>query len=300
MKHSFFSIYGNNIPFNSLSKLVLLIIGLLGIFLALAMWFFKNLIYRSYQNKIIKISNVNLTLFWRLFGLITLLGVILRSVLLVLVKYPFLWEIFPLHLCRLILVFCAFSMLINKNHWIRYFGPIGILGATTALLLPEMHNNNIGLDSYYYWDYIFTHWYVLLIPTFLLIINVKNYQFKDTFITLTLFFFLALLMFLINFITNTNKHIPIEWKSNYFYLGKNEFNTLKDFIKPLSFWPFNLFTFMFCILLYMVLFIAIWLLQSHIYIDLINKKIIIKWISNTNWKLYKNSIKNFLLHRNNL
>ncbi|WP_029512779.1 YwaF family protein [Mycoplasmopsis iners] len=289
---------GNGIEWLPTSKIIFYAISLTVILIAFLLWFFKRPIRRHFLQKD-RIMWMSKRTFWTVFGSISLVMVGVRSAILAFNNFPNKWEIIPLHLCRLMLIFTSIILIINKLHWIKYFGPFAIVGAIVALLIPEMpkqdwqKTSGVGVDNFYFWDFVFAHVYVLIVPIIIYCSIKHKYTFKDTLITFGLFAGLATLMFIINLTTNLIPGVPKPWKSNYFYLGMTEYNSQKELLKTATHWPFNFISFLTCIIIYIFLFILLWCFQSKFYIDIINKKFVFEWRKSKAWKKYRISISEF-------
>ncbi|WP_416737960.1 YwaF family protein [Mycoplasmopsis meleagridis] len=307
INYGFFSPAGTspNSSWLGTPKIVFYIFSVIAVLILFLVWFLHNLIYRNYQNRE-KIIGLNKNVFMFLFGAFTIVGMFARSFILAINKYPYLWEILPLHLCRLMILFTAICLLINKQKWVKYFLPFSILGALLALFMPDMVKVQeqkvllVGYDNFYYWDYILAHYYALIVPSIIYAINKNNYEFKDTLTTFVIFFILGTVMFLINYFTNVNSFVKENWKSNYFYLGTNEYNTLSELFGHYSHWPLNYVIYVLVIIVYILLYVFLFWAQSNFFIDKEEKKWIFKIAKNEEWENYKQSVFNFFKNKKKL
>jgi uncharacterized membrane protein YwaF len=119
-------------------------------------------------------------------GIIGLLFFCLNRFLLGYGNYPLKWELVPLHMCRLAVLLILILMVIKKLKYIKYLIFWAEVGAIIGLLyfrlhgvyagttfeskgksLREYYYTDVGLDSYFWWDYAITHYFALLMPPFL-------------------------------------------------------------------------------------------------------------------------------------
>ncbi|WP_412031721.1 hypothetical protein [Metamycoplasma buccale] len=294
----FFSWKGNHLNFTGASTIIFYLFFALTILASFLLWIFRNPIRRNYQNRetIMKMKKNN---FWILFGSISLFLLMARSFILLFTKIPRPWESIPLHLCRLMLIFIIITFITNKFSFIKYFVLFAILGAFIAFIIPgldfrtEKQLNSpspIGIDNFYYWDYLFAHIYVYALSFVLLIINDNNkYTFKHALITFGMFSAIFIVIFFINFLTN--KFASELWKTNYFYLGFNKYNPFYKVGGILTHWPYHLISYIvlsFIILIFMVFVISF---QEIFYLDKVENKWIFKIQKSKIWCEYWKSCK---------
>lgn len=277
-------------------SLALYITCVVASFLAVILiWIFKNPIHRWYNSKSIHLGTLSSKSLKILIGSITIVFMIIRSLMLWFAKYPNIYEIIPFHLCRLMLLFTALSLVFNKVNLIKYFGPIAIIGCIIALLYPSFDfvpatkPQKIGIDSAYFYDYILCHCFLLIITSMLLATHRIQIKAKDLLITTIFFICLALIMFGINLVTYI--YAPKGWQTNYLYLGKDEVNSQSNLFGVLSKWPWNLFTWTILGLIFYSIFVAIWIVQDKVQIDFMNRKMSISVKKSDRWVEFKNSQK---------
>ncbi|WP_029608787.1 YwaF family protein [Mycoplasma simbae] len=262
------------------------------------MWFFKHVIRNWFNSKKTHLRVFKQKGLFRLIGSIIILFMILRSLVLSIGRYPSEWEILPFHLCRLMLVFTALSLIFDAPQLVKYFGAIGMLGAIVALVKPDLSfagvsasgAYRVGLDSIYFYDYILIHTFLLLGIAALFIVRKIQFRAKDLLITLIFFTLIAIVMFFVNWVTFV--YAPDNWKTNYFFLGKDEVNTQKDVFGPLSHWPYNLLSWTFAGWVLATIASMIWMLQDKVYFNRINGKWVFKIQKSNRWKEFISSFKN--------
>ncbi|MBZ4203567.1 YwaF family protein [Mycoplasma sp. CH-Wi4] len=261
---------------------------------AIIICLFRKIIKENYsrQNKILFMPK---HLFWRILGLLLLLGIVWRGSLVYIIDYEYKYEVLPFHLCRIMILFISISFIFNKIELIKYYGFIAVPAAIIALFVPNI-GVNTGADNYWFWDYLLAHLFVFIMPFVLFAISTFDYKFKDSVVTQILFVTLCLTMFVINYITNT-LNTPKEWKTNYFYFALDEYNDILKII-PFLIWPFHILIFIFLGIVLMSIFILFWILSDKFYLYKSNEKIQFYKSDSKMWIHYKESFKNFFKPQN--
>ncbi|WP_165381425.1 YwaF family protein [Mycoplasmopsis phocirhinis] len=291
----FFRWQGENklFHFEGISLATFNMIFSLAVLTMIMMWIFKKPISRSFNNKDKHLLFLTKKQLFRLIGSIILIFMLARIILIITIKYPTQWEVLPLHLCRFMLFLSALSLIFNKTHYVKYFGHIAIVGAMIALSRPDFDFENglkpfrTGLDSYYFWDHITTHSFLLILTSFLYVVSSSKFKAKDLLYTMLFFLITTIIIFIINWISDV--YAPTSWKTNYFYLGQDAYNTQKDVLGVLSKWPFNLFTWTTLGAGVAVVSILFWIWQDNFYLDKINSKWVFVKQKSTRWVEFKNS-----------
>ncbi|ACF07481.1 YwaF family protein [Metamycoplasma arthritidis] len=246
---------------------------------AFLIWIFRKVIYQNYQAKV-KIMGLQKRYFWMLVGLIILLFMTIRSIIMVVIRVPRLWEAIPLHLCRLMIIFVAFSLIFNNLNSTKYYALLAFVGTIVAISIPGMHFEDprkamppypVGYDNFFFWDYILAHSFLLIMPLLMLIFNdKKTYTIKDSGISFGISVTIFLIIFVINLLTNL--YAPNNWKTNFFYLGTNKFNIYSETMGKLTAWPFHLFSYSLAYLISMPLITLLLAFQDMIFIEKIDDK----------------------------
>ncbi|CAL59281.1 hypothetical protein E5287_02890 [Mycoplasmopsis agalactiae] len=251
---------------------------------------FRRVIKEDYA-RATKIMFMQKVLFWRLFGILSLLGILARIGIVIYTDYAFKFEVLPLHFCRLMVIFLSIAMIINRPDLIKYFGFLSVFGAISALFVPSMGEYS-GADSFWFWDYLLLHVYSFIVPFILFAISKFEYTFKTTVETIAFFVVLCLVMFGLNFALDTYAKDP-SWKSNYWYLGLNENNDLYEKFGKVMAWPTHILLFIFLGIVLTVLFVAIWALFVKLHIVKVEGKIKAYTTRSEFWASYKESMKQF-------
>ncbi|VEU75244.1 Integral membrane protein (intg_mem_TP0381) [Mycoplasmopsis maculosa] len=274
---------------------------------------FRIPIRNSYKRKQ-KILGLKKKNFWKLIGWITLFFICLRSITFLFIEIygtndykidPIdnivkskLWEFIPLHFCRIILLFIAFSLITYKLNLVKYFAYLGFLAGVVATIIPGLYNYS-GFDSWWYWDYILAHGYVVFMIILLWIIVNPKYTLKDTLISLSISLLIGIFMFLINLITyNVAIYIyPNDFEqrfkivSNYWYLGINEYNEFQNLLGVLTKWPYSLlgWTLIGIILFIICIILSSFLSKVKIIRDANSRKLKFIFTKSKYWFFYKKS-----------
>lgn len=263
----------------------------------ISFFFFRNNLVNYYQKK----ERTVLKSF-QIFSVFILFLTIFRIIILAVGNYPNLWELIPLHFCRMFIVIMCSSLLFKNVKVIKHIGFFAILGSIFGLLLTDLKNSqfwidrggiSIGYDSYIFWDFLIIHISSLLIPGYFLTVNQFEYSKKDvtlTAISLTVF---TVAIFGLDW-AFTRIGDP-KWNANWFYLAPNEFNSVHNMLKaivgPLASWPFTLFLFIALgIILYTLCFVIyFWLNKFHFILDKKAKKIRLIKEKALLWQYFKES-----------
>ncbi|OAB48908.1 YwaF family protein [Mycoplasmopsis gallinarum] len=295
---AFFNPYGNEIPWRGISQYLFYIVILFCFILMISFWLFHRLIGPWYQKLLVK-YNKSIKAFWSTVGGITLIFVIFRSIVLVLSDFPNLWEAIPLHFCRLMLIWIALTLIFNKFNWLKYFAAFSILGGLVALAMPDFLKNpstkevRVGLDSFYYWDFLLAHFYVVVMPVLLLTLYPQKLTFKESIKTFLIFFTLSVLMLIINWITN-DLTPDNKWSSNYFFLEQIPLKVNIKFAGSVNnkwvFRAYHLILFAIVGIIYIALYSMIWNILDKVYINKVNNQWIFKIQKSVAWSNFKQSI----------
>lgn len=235
----FFSVHGNHMIWETwgiahISALVIILI------ISLLIMIFKVRIKKIFKDKIFLL---------RIVGVIIIIFFVLNRILLITQGYPFKWEWFPYHLCRLSIFLYGFFLIIGKMDWIKYIAFWSILGSIFGLTLINIgpiqdqqtlkwFDRSIGIDNYFWWDYFLAHGFGFIAPILLWTIRGWKMSYKELFISFIGLFLLALIAFFIDWIFN-------DWSVNYFFLGKSSSLKLPlpDKLNFLSSWAWRLLTY---------------------------------------------------------
>ncbi|VEU78157.1 YwaF family protein [Mycoplasmopsis columbinasalis] len=285
---NFFNPYGNRLPLSGLSTIIYFSLVTLTVLSCVLLWFLKSSVKKQYSMHSTILGMRKIT-FWRVFGLLTIIFAMGRSVVLAVNDFPNLWEVIPLHLCRTAIFLIGIILIFNKLHWIKYFGSISLLGAFIAISYPGA-GQNIGVDSFYFWDYYVAHTFLCLITSYLIIVVKAKYTFKDTIVTINIIFVYCVILFVINYITDISNSVPERWKANYLYLGLTQSKQDISFLAQILVWPYNFFIVTGVLIAYIPISILIWCLQNKLNIRLENKKLKISIRHSRTWRKYKKSM----------
>ncbi|MGL5204617.1 MAG: YwaF family protein, partial [Metamycoplasmataceae bacterium] len=168
---SFLSWQGNQVTYAN-SWVVVLIIHLLVILGCFFMFISKDFLYARYQNNSIGVIRGT-----QIFAFFLIFLSIFRIIILSIGGYPNLWEVIPLHFCRLFILLIATSLAFRKIEYIKYFAVFSILGGIMGLAIPDLSNSEywskfggmeIGYDNYIFWDYFIIHSSSVVLPFFIM------------------------------------------------------------------------------------------------------------------------------------
>ncbi|MHA0272719.1 TMEM164 family acyltransferase [Mycoplasma sp. 48589B] len=263
LKHSFLSWTGTNGNYESnlsITLLLMKIVLVLTVLFVALFWIFKRQIYASWQKNqpSVKVQGILI----RCVGFLLLLGMFLRSLNMGLTHYPRIWESLPLHFCRLVGLCIGVILLFNKPRAIKYVASAAYLGAFIALAIPDVkiiytptesftafgetftagksHINYVAWNNVYFYDLVGLHVFMIVSVTVVSVLYPYKLTKVDVFNQCKLFASFLLVVFVIN--AFTDNLAPIEWKSNYFYTGLDEYNGFSSLLGPLLHWPFSLIT----------------------------------------------------------
>ncbi|UUD35012.1 YwaF family protein [Mycoplasmopsis caviae] len=303
----FLSYTGNKLNFSGFSYVFFFIVTALTFISVLLIWLFRREIKKNYEQKE-KILFLSKRIFWLICGSIILIGMIIHIVILSIDKFYNYWEYLPLHFCRIMLLFIALSLITNRMEYVKYYGYLAIICGLLALMKPDFNFLKekdktipfpIGIDNIYYWDYIFAHCSVVIIPTVFYALSNDKIKFKDTLYSGAFFVALALIIFFLNWAVYTYAS-DFGWKTiNYWYLGKDEFNGFKNFFGPLSRWPFNILTYIVLGAVLIIISTIFYCVQDKVYLAKEDNKWVFKWAKSENWKIYKNSFSELKSSKSN-
>lgn len=273
---------------DALCQSIYWILAALGIISIILIYLFRRIIRTNYLLKT-KIIGINKKAFWFTFGILILLYIITRSFLIVISKFENQWESIPLHFCRLMLLFISFCLIFNRLNWIKYYGHLALLGTLLALFIPGFNHNN-GVDNFWYWDYLFAHILILILITIMFSITTFEYSFQNTIETIIFFWILTIIIWTFNLISTDYISVP-GWKSNYFYLGKDEYNDMYKVVGVLLKWPYNIITVPLTGIIILTLTIVIWFWLDKFHIDKKDNKIVFYVTKSQMWNFYKTTFK---------
>uniref|UniRef100_UPI00101DEDB9 TMEM164 family acyltransferase n=1 Tax=Mesomycoplasma neurolyticum TaxID=2120 RepID=UPI00101DEDB9 len=257
-------------------------------------------------------KTLNLNNVFVLVGIITLFFNLIRIIILIATDYPWKWELIPLHLCRFYIILISILLIIKKIHLIKYFAIPCIVGSLAAFLFAnlgvvqsfikddikynslikgtveyENAGTNLGVDNYFFWDYILTHSYVLIMPIFLTIVfnDKAKLKLKEFLLGNLYLFIFSIFIFFLNWICfaigqkSNSPKIQVMLNSNWLYLGRDGVTSLG----PLSKWPQSIIGLVTVIFIIDCIIYFVYTLFEAIKFDFKNKKI--NFIFNKN--LYK-------------
>ncbi|WP_406615083.1 YwaF family protein [Mycoplasmopsis hyopharyngis] len=261
------------------------------------LWVFRRIIRNNFLLKESFTTNEhNVFATWITLGLVILAFQIVRIAWVVEKSSDRIWESIPLQFCRLTLMIITILLLSNKTKYIAYITPYSTLAASLALILREIPDE-CGMDTYFYWDFLIIHTFILLFPMVISSLYKIEFTFVHSLIRIASLFAFTLLAFFINWITF--KFAPSNWKSNYFFTGKNEINSFSSLLGKASNWPYNLFTYTFIGIIWEVIAVFIYCVQDKIFIDKIGNLWILKIQKSENYVKYFD-FKKILLNKANI
>ncbi|VEU75338.1 Uncharacterised protein [Mycoplasmopsis maculosa] len=212
-----------------------------------------------------KIIGMSKKTFWMLVGWIIMFFIILRSIMIIFIeKYGVidykiddldgtvkskLWEIIPLHFCRIMLLFISISLIINKIKFVKFYAYLAVWAAIVAVAIPGIYRHS-GFDNWWYWDYLFAHGFIILFTVLLWNVSGVRFSFKDTLYTFAVSLAIGLVMFAINYASYkiafakfpNDPNERLKYISNYWYLGLDDYNEFAWIFGPLSKWPIHIVT----------------------------------------------------------
>ncbi|MGL5205399.1 MAG: YwaF family protein [Metamycoplasmataceae bacterium] len=244
---SFLSWQGNQVTYAD-SWIVVLMIYLLVILSCLFIFVSKDLLHARYQNNSTGVIRAT-----QGFAIFLLLLSIFRIIILSLGGYPNLWEVIPLHFCRLFVVLIGTVLCFRKIEYVKYFAVFSILGGIVGLSIPDLSNSDywakfggmeIGYDNYIFWDYFIIHSSSVVLPFFIMSCLKPVFYKKEIMYSLLIMGGVAIAIFLLDLALSK---VPDErWRPNWFYFGVPEVNGVQEllsFLGPLIAYPTLLFTF---------------------------------------------------------
>ncbi|MGL5590451.1 MAG: YwaF family protein [Metamycoplasmataceae bacterium] len=244
---SFLSWQGNQVTYAD-SWTVVLVINLLVIFSCLFMFLSKDLLHARYQNNSLGVIRAT-----QGFAIFIILLSIFRITILSIGGYPNLWEVIPLHFCRLFVLLVGTSLAFRKIEYVKYFAVFSILGGIVGLSIPDLSNSeywsqfggmDIGYDNYIFWDYFIIHGSSVVLPFFIMSCLKPVFYKKEIMYSLLVMGGVAVAIFLLDLALS---NVPDErWRPNWFYFGVPAVNGIQEllsFMGPLVDYPTLLFTF---------------------------------------------------------
>lgn len=252
-----------------------------------ALWLSKVVIHQSYS-QLRKSNPFKVAILNQISGAIVLIFVLLRSLMLVLDKYPNAWESLPLQYCRIMIVILGVLLLLNKPKLVKYIAVACVFGGLIALIIPDLsvkyfhngpqtHYDNVVIHTgenififswkqYYFYDYFLAHGFVIIAPILLSIFYPFKITLKENLKIILLFTALILLFYLINYLSakyaTTNA-----WVTNYFYSGRAGVNTNNKTIKAITSPKFILITELVALVVYVFISSLFYGLQDCIKIN---------------------------------
>lgn len=230
---SFLSWQGSSLSFQDSMWAVYLIYFII-ISSVIGMYIFKTPIRNLY------INNEKKTVYiLQIIGIFLFSLSIFRTIILGLGGYPNLWELIPLHFCRMFVLIISASLMFRRINIIKYTGIFAIGGGIIGLLISDLSNSEywskfggmeIGLDNYVFWDFFIIHASSVLLSCYIFVISKPIiYKSTITYSFLTMFIF-TLIVFGLN-IAFSNLSDP-KWRPNWFYLGIPELNGIDEMLEP--------------------------------------------------------------------
>ncbi|WP_338867349.1 YwaF family protein [[Mycoplasma] gypis] len=279
--YGFFNWQGGYLTFHQSSWFFFLVVAIVLCVCAL-LWLFRKPIYYKYENTqtILKMSKKT---FWLIVGIIAACFTIFRIIVLFLNHYPNRWEIIPLHYCRLFLVFIILSLVFNRIDLSKYYGIFEVVGVLIAFGFTDLSSNEKwrslsadhsdifwGFDSFVFWDFLFAHSFIIIMCFLLMILSSAKQTKKTVFISVVAMFLIALSVLVLNYITF--KYAQNTWKSNWFYLGMQEVNSLSELFGKLSRQPYLFLIACFSIMCLYALALLIFFSASKISLQKVENK----------------------------
>ncbi|MGL6124947.1 MAG: YwaF family protein [Metamycoplasmataceae bacterium] len=245
---SFLSWQGNQMSYADSQWMVYLIYAFV-IISCFLIFVFKDNLRTRYQASSTGVINGT-----RVFGFFILLLSIFRVVILGIGGYPNLWELIPLHFCRIFVFLIGLALILKKIEFVKYFSFFAIGGGMMGLAIPDLSNSQywsefggmeIGLDNYVFWDFFIIHASSIILPAYLLACLKPIFYKSEITYTMIIMGITTIIVFGLNFAL-ANVEDP-RWRANWFYLGVPEINGIDDmlapFLGPLVSYPAILFTF---------------------------------------------------------
>ncbi|MGL5732521.1 MAG: YwaF family protein, partial [Metamycoplasmataceae bacterium] len=213
---SFLSWQGNKITYAD-SWIMVLVIHILVIMSCLIIFISKDLLHSKYQN-----SSIGVIRGTQGFAIFLVLLSIFRIIILSVGGYPNLWEVIPLHFCRLFVLLIATSLVLRKIEYIKYFAVFSILGGIMGLSIPDLSNSEywakfggmeIGYDNYIFWDYFIIHGSSVVLPFFIMSCLKPVFYKKEILLSLVIMAGVAVAIFLLDLALS---EVPDErWRPNW-------------------------------------------------------------------------------------
>lgn len=230
-------------------------------------------------------------LFWRVFGVLLLLGILVRIGIVIYIDYGFKFEVLLFYFCRFMVIFLFVVMIINRFDLIKYFGFLSVFGVIFVLFVLLMGEYS-GVDSFWFWDYLLFHVYLFIVFFVLFVVLKFEYIFKIIVEIIIFFVVFCLVMFGLNFVFDIYVK-DLSWKLNYWYLGFNENNDLYEKFGKVMVWLIYILFFIFLGIVLIVFFVVFWVFFDKLYIVKENGKIKVYIIRLEFWVNYKELMKYF-------
>ncbi|VEU63266.1 TMEM164 family acyltransferase [Mycoplasmopsis bovirhinis] len=261
--------YRRNIADFSSSRPLFLSFFVLSLFVILFLYIYLKRVYNYFnqEGKKFIFKTLSLENLFVAIGIFTTIYNLIRLGFLIGIDYPYKWELFPLHLCRFFSFTIPLLYIFKKGPKINMVSILAVFGAIFGFLFADLgadpvatqidreYNNlkegtrewnnagfNLGYDNVLFWDFIFAHSFVLIMPVFTHIvygpkakIKLRNFVQGSALMLGMLVLVLIGNIVLFQGIKNSNNRVQIQWTSNWFYLGAKGINTLGK----LSKWPFS-------------------------------------------------------------
>lgn len=245
---SFLSWQGNKMSFADSSWMIYIIYAF--VFLSCFFIFiFKDKIRANYQSNPTRVVNSS-----QIFAIFLLFLSTFRIIILGIGGYPNLWELIPLHFCRVFVILIGITLLFRKIQYVKYFGMFAIGGGFIGLAIPDLSNSEywskfggmeIGIDNYVFWDYFTIHVSSIILPVYLFACLKPVFYKSEMAYTILIMWIATLTIFGLNL--ELSKLSDPRWRPNWFYLGIDELNGIDEllapFLGPLVSYPGILFTF---------------------------------------------------------
>ena len=242
---SFWSWQGNQIDFSQSQMLYWILIAFA--FLAMiTMWCLR---------KPIQLKDLQIKIFHQSIGGVLIVLTILRIILLAIGNYPHLWELIPLHFCRLMIVLIAISLITKQKQFLKQLVIFTIIGAWFGIIFTDLNNSDywqqkggvaIGYDNYFFWDFVIIHTSALIISTYYLSFYQLNFTKRSLLISTSALALLTILIFFANWALSYLD--DPKWNANWFYLAPDRINSVISILKPmignLAAWPWLLLLFL--------------------------------------------------------
>ncbi|UVD81963.1 YwaF family protein [Mycoplasma iguanae] len=296
---------GNQLTFAASAPLFWTFFALI-LLLMMLVWIYKEKTSAYFQN-VTRIMFMPKRIFEIFSGIAIITFTLIRVLFLELDDYAQKWEYFQLHFCRFFVFIIGVLLIINKKHYIKYFGILSMLGGLIGILFADLKNSaelinadlayeltrspangkpglEWGHDSYFWWDFIFAHNFVLIASFMLFIVSGKKAKIDQQalFISIVGMTILTAIVFWLNIVMDYIA--PVQWKSNWFYLGSQGINTLGKYSK----WPYSFFVLWPAGVFASIIFTFLYFAQDKIHFEFSAKGLPkkIKIVKSQNWEYF--------------